>query len=125
MLNKILKSILIGSFLLGATLTFSSCEKEDETVGIVIVKRSSGQLVSNAQVTLFPDPTVSTGGELPNPSLTQTEDTDANGEARFTYDLEAILNIEVTKQDGNSLYVGSNIIRLLRGKTVTKVVEIN
>ena len=125
MLNKIFKSILIGSFLLGIILTFSSCEKEEETIGVVVVKRSSGQLVSNAQVTLFPDPTISSGGELPNPSLTQTEDTDSNGEARFTYDLEAILNIEVIKEDGNSVYVGSNIIRLLRGKTVTKVVEIN
>ena len=41
------------------------------------------------------------------------------------YDLEAILNIEVIKVDGNSTYTGINIIRLLKGKTVTKVVEIN
>ena len=51
--------------------------------------------------------------------------TDINGQVQFTYDLEVILNIEVIKEDGNSIYTAANIIRLLKGKTVTKVVEIN
>ena len=50
--------------------------------------------------------------------------TDANGQAQFTYELEAILNIRVEKVDGNSTYNGVNIIRLLKGKSVTKVVEV-
>jgi len=35
------------------------------------------------------------------------------------------LNIAVTKVEGNSTYTGVNIIRLLKGKSTTKVVEIN
>jgi hypothetical protein len=125
MLNKIFKSGLIGFFALVMILAFTSCQKEKETIGIIIVKNSNGQVVSGASVTLFPEPAISPQGNLPNPSLTKTNNTDANGQAQFTYELEAILNIEVIKVDGNSTYTAINIIRLLKGKTVTKIVEIN
>ena len=130
MLNKIFKLGLIGVFALVMMTTVTSCQKEKETIGIIIVKDSDGDLVSNAEVTLSPfgtdDPLhPSSGGETPNPSLTKTNKTDANGEAQFTYELEAVLDVEVTKESGNSTYTGVNIIRLLKGKTITKVVEIN
>jgi hypothetical protein len=126
MLNKIFKSILIGVFALVMTATFTSCEKEKETIAVIIVKNSNGIVVPGASVTLFPESIISPGGVYPDPSLTKTNTTDVNGQARFTtYKLEAILNIEVTKVDGNSTYTGANIIRLLKGKTVTEVVEIN
>jgi len=126
MLNKIFKSILIGFFSLAMTATFTSCEKEKETIAVIIVKNSNGQTIQGADVKLFPEPIISPGGASPDPSLTKgPEETDANGRVQFTYELEAILNIEVTKVDGNSTYTGVNIIRLLKGKTVTKVVEIN
>ena len=125
MLNKIFKLGLIGVFALVIMTTVTSCQKEKETIGIIIVKDSDGDLVSNAEVTLSPDQAISSGGEYPNPDLTKTNETDANGEARFTYELEAILNVEVVKESGNSTYTGVNIIRLLKGKTITKVVEIN
>ena len=126
MLNKIFKSILIGFFALVITATFTSCEKEKETIAVIIVKNSNGQTIKGADVKLFPDQTISPSGLLPDPSLTKTKTTDANGMAEFdTYDLPVILNIEVTKEDGNSTYTGSGIIPLLEGKTVTEVVEIN
>ncbi|HIG32567.1 MAG TPA: hypothetical protein EYQ09_03885 [Flavobacteriales bacterium] len=125
MLNKIFKSGLIGVFALVMIVTFTSCEKEKETTGVIIVKNSNGVVVPNASVTLFPDQIISPSGVYPDPSLTKSKWTDANGQAEFTYELEAILNIEVTKIDGNSTYTGVNIIRLLKEKTVTKVVEIN
>ena len=125
MINKIFKSGLIGFFALVMIVAFASCQKEKETIGIIIVKDSNGQVVSNASVTLFPEPAISPQGNLPEPSLTKTNNTDANGQAQFTYELEAILNIEVIKVDGNSTYTAINIIRLLKGKTVTKIVEIN
>ena len=125
MLNRIFKSGLIGVFALVMIVVFTSCQKEKETIGIIIVKNSNGQVVSSASVTLFPEPAISPQGNLPDPSLTKTNNTDANGQAQFTYELEAILNIEVIKVDGNSTYTVANIIRLLKGKTVTKVVEIN
>ena len=125
MLNKIFKSGLIGVFALVMIVTVTSCQKEKETIGIIIVKDSNSAVVPNASVTLSPDQTTSPSGASPDPSLTKTNNTDANGRVQFTYELEAILNIEVTKVDGNSTYTGANIIRLLKGKTVTKVVEIN
>ena len=125
MLNRIFKSGLIGIFALVMTITFTSCEKEKETIGIIIVKDSNSAVVANADVTLFPDPVLSAGGLSPDPLLTKTNKTDANGHAEFTYELEAILNIEVTKVDGNTTYTGANIVRLLKGDIVTKVVEIN
>jgi len=125
MLNKIFKSGLIGVFALVMIVTFTSCQKEKETIGIIIVKDSNGAVVRNAAVTLFPDSTISSSGAYSDPSLRKTNNTDANGQVQFTYELEAILNIEAIKEDGNSTYTGIDIIRLLKGKTVTKVVEIN
>ena len=125
MLNRIFKSGLIGVFALVMIVAFTSCQKEKETIGIIIVKDSNGQVVSSASVTLFPEPAISPQGNLPDPSLTKTNNTDANGQVQFTYELEAILNIEVVKHEGNDTLQGINIIRLLKGKSVTKVVEIN
>ena len=125
MLNKIFKSGLIGVFSLVMIVTVTSCQKEKETIGIIIVKDSNGAVVPNTDVTLFPDPVISPGGLSPDPLLTKTNKTDVNGKAEFTYELEVILNIEATKLDGNSTYTGVNIIRLQRGQSITKVVEIN
>jgi len=126
MLNKIFKSILIGFFALVMTATFTSCEKEKETIAVIIVKNSNGKTIQGADVKLFPDQTISPSGLLPDQSLTKTKTTDANGRVEFnTYDLPVILNIEVTKIEGNDTLVGAEIIRLLKGKTKTQVVEIN
>ena len=125
MLNKIFKLGLIGVFALVMMVVATSCQKEKETIGIIIVKDSDGNLVSNAEVTLSPDQDVSSGGDYPDPDLTKTNETDANGEAQFTYELEAILDVEVIKESGNSTYTGANVIRLIEGVTVTKIVEIN
>jgi len=125
MLNKIFKSGLMGVFALVMIVAITSCQKEKEIIGIIIVKDSNGAVVPNTDVTLFPDQTISSGGVYPDPSLTKTNNTDANGQVQFTYELEAILNIEAIKVAGNSTYTGVDIIRLLKGKTVTKVVEIN
>ena len=62
---------------------------------------------------------------LPNSSLTKSNVTDANGKVQFTYELEAILNVEATKTILPNTYTGKNIIRLLKGKTVEKTIEIN
>ena len=125
MLNKIFKSGLIGVFALVMIVTITSCQKEKETIGIIIVKDSNSAVVPNANVTLFPNQTISPSGLYPDPSLTKSKWTDANGQAEFDYDLEAILNVEVIKYNNNDTLKGNNIIRLEQGKTITKVVEIN
>jgi len=125
MLNRIFKSGLIGVFALVMTVTFTSCEKEKETIGVIIVKDSNNNTISAASVTLHQDSLQNTWtGEWTDPAIHRTEQTDANGRAEFTYDLEAILNIDVIKYEDNDVLKGSGIIRLLKGKTITKVVEI-
>jgi hypothetical protein len=126
MLNRIFKSGLIGFFSLVMIVAFTSCQKEKDTIGVIKVQNSGGQAIENASVKLFPTHTPSEfSGEYPNSSLTKTNNTDANGEAQFTYDLEVVLNIEVTKVDGNSTYTGTNVIQLLKGKTKSVIVVIN
>ena len=125
MLNKNFKIQLLGTLLFAVLLVFGSCKKEADTLAVIIVKNSAGHIVSNASVKLSPDSIRSPGGLWPDPSLTKINKTDVNGQVEFTYELEVILNIDVTKVEGNSIYTGTNIIRLLRGKVITKEVEIN
>ena len=126
MLNRIFKTILLGVFALVITSTFTSCEKEKETIAVIIVKDTNGNVVSGAQVELYPNQSINpVSGELPNSDLNKINTTDANGRVQFNYDLESILNIKATIKIDNDDYEGNNIIRLLRGKTTTKVVEIS
>ena len=126
MLNRIFKTILLGVFALVTTSTFTSCEKEKETIAVIIVKDTNGNVVSGAQVELYPNQSINpVSGELPNFDLNKVNTTDADGRVQFNYDLESILNIKATIKIGNDDYEGNNIIRLLRGQTTTKVVEIS
>ena len=125
MLNRIFKTVLLGSLALVISTTFIACEKANDTIGIIIVKYSNGDTVSGATVVLHQDGVISPQGNSSNPELRKTDVTDANGRAEFTYELEAIFQVDVKKIDGNNIYNGSNIIRLLKEKTVTQVVEIN
>ncbi len=125
MQNINFKSALISFLIAFFIISFSSCEKAKDTIGIIIVKDSNGNTVSQATVVLHQDGAISQQGSATNPDLRKTDKTDANGRAEFTYDLEAIFQVDVEKIDGNNIYSGSNIIRLLKEKTVTKVVEIN
>ena len=125
MLNRIFKTVLLGSLALVISTTFIACEKAKDTIGIIIVKDSNGNTVTGATVVLHQDGVISPQGNSSNPELRKTDVTDANGRAEFTYELEAIFQVDVEKIDGNNIYNGSNIIRLLKEKTVTQVVEIN
>lgn len=125
MLNKIFKTLILGGVLLAITITLNSCQKAKDTIGIVIVKNTSGNTVAGATVTLHQDGAISQQGNDTNPNLRKTNITDINGRAEFTYELEAIFKVEVEKIDGNNIYTGSNVIRLLKEKTVTQVIEIN
>ena len=126
MLNRIFKTVLLGVFALVITSTFTSCKKEKETIAVIIVKDTFGSVVSGALVELYPNQSINpVSGELPNFDLNKVNTTDADGRVQFNYDLESILNIKATIKIGNDDYEGNNIIRLLRGQTTTKVVEIS
>jgi len=125
MLNRIFKTLILGLFILVITTTLNSCQKAKDTIGVVIVKNSNGDTVPGATVTLHQDGAISQQGNNTNPTLRKTNITDVNGRAEFTYNLEAIFKVDVEKIDGNNSYVGSNVIRLLKEKTVTQIIEIN
>jgi len=125
MLNRIFKTLILGVFALVISIAFTSCQKAKDTIGVIIVKDSSGNTVSGAMVTLHQDGAISQQGNSTIPSLKKTDETDANGRAEFTYELEAIFQVDVEKTEGNNIYTGSNVIRLLKEKTVTQVIEIN
>ena len=125
MLNTIFKQTnfaFIFSFLLVV-----SCGKPNETIGIIVVKDSNNNLVKNAYVTLHQDnlPNSPSGQEVLEEIKRENLRTDANGRVEVIYELEAILNVDVWKPSGNDTLRGTDIIRLLREKTITKTVEIN
>lgn len=121
----IFKTTILLFLFVFITSTISSCEKVKDTIGVIIVKDSNGNTVSGATVVLHQDGAVSQQGSAANSEIRKINITDANGRAEFTYELEAILQVDVEKVDGNNVYTGTNIIRLLKEKTVTQIVEIN
>ena len=135
MLNRVFKKGLFLIFTGIISIIFISCEKEKETIGIIIVKDFNNNTISGATVTLHQDSLFNDYGiyvddpnavtPSPNAPIRRTEKTDANGRAQFTYTLEAILNIEVVKESGNNTLLGENVLRLEQGKTITKVVKIH
>ena len=126
MLNRIFKPAILVTLVISTVLTIGSCQKAKDTVGVIVVKDSNGNLVSGATVVLHLDSLAENQqGNFYNSNLRKTDVTDASGRAEFTYELEAIFQVSVTKTQGNNTLTGSNVIRLLKEKTVTQVIEIN
>tara|TARA_B100000287_G_scaffold346325_1_gene333898 strand:+ start:784 stop:1161 length:378 start_codon:yes stop_codon:yes gene_type:complete len=125
MLNRILqkKSLFFLFFLIG--ILVSCTQEEKETKAIIIVKDFQNNTISGASVRLHQEGQISDQGEYTDPSLDRTEQTDQSGRAQFTYDLEAILDVEVVKYSGNDTLQGKGIVRLLQGKTVSETIEVN
>jgi hypothetical protein len=126
MRNKSSFIIFTGFFAL-ALMILNSCTKESSpTVGVVIVVDQQKTPISNARVTLsISDDLVSNQGAMPIGELNRTEYTDIQGRVEFTYDLEAIFDINVQKLSGNDTLIGQNMIALVRGETITKQVTVN
>lgn len=127
MLNKIFKQTILTLAAVILCFFFNSCAKEKETIGIVVVKDVNGNAVRNAFVTLHQDdlPNSPSGQEVLDEIRRENLKTDSNGRVEVIYELEAVLNVDVWKLSGNDTLRGTDIIRLLKEKTVTKVVEIN
>ena len=126
MLNRIFKPVILVTLVILTVLTTGSCQKAKDTVGVIVVKDSNGNLVSGATVVLHLDSLAENQqGNFYNSNLRKTDITDASGRAEFTYELEAIFQVSVTKTQGNNTLQGSNVIRLLKEKTVTQEVRIN
>ena len=124
MLNTIVKSKTLFILLFSLCLS-SSCQKEETTRAIIIVKDSNGVRLNAANVWIYPDATqIPSNLELVE-EMSQLGVTDSDGSKEFEFPNEAILKVEAAKQAGNEYLSGENVVRLLKGKTVTKIVEIN
>ena len=149
MLNKILKSVLLGVFALAIVTNFSSCKKEKETIAAIVVKNDAGLPISNARVVLHAmplknslytynadnyetfdymiksnlDTVYSAQGQISD--IFVADWTDENGRAEFTLPLAMILNVSALWQvDNNIERMGANIINIKDGEITTQVVEI-
>ena len=126
MLNRIFKQVILVTLVISTVLTIGSCQKAKDTVGVIVVKDSNGNLVSGATVVLHLDSLAENQqGNFYNSNLRKTDITDASGRAEFTYELEAIFQVSVKKTQGNNTLKGSNVIRLLKEKTIIQEVRIN
>ena len=122
MLNKIFKSALIGSFIIFA-ISLNSCKKAEDTKAINTVVDIYGTVVKDAKVRLHQDGQISQAGDTSIVSNVQW--TDGSGQTEHIIEHEAILNIDVSKWVGTNELTGSNVIRLLKHKTVSKTIEID
>ena len=132
------------------TTTFTSCEKEKDTIAVIIVKDGSGIVVPNARVILHAnqlkeslftynpdnytdrsldilvkanlDTLYSSTGQ--NSDIFKGDWTDNNGRAEFTLPLGMILNVSVLKIQGNDEYLGANIINIQKEETTTQIVKL-
>jgi len=126
MLNKNFKPVILITLILFTVFGIGSCQKAKDTIGVVVVKDSNGNLISGATVVLHLDSLAENQqGNFYNSNLRKTDITDASGRAEFTYDLEAIFQVSVQKTQGNNTLTGSSVIRLLKEKKVTQEVRIN
>jgi hypothetical protein len=149
MLNKILKSVLLGVFALAIVINFSSCKKEKETIAAIVVKNDAGLPISHARVVLHAlnlensldsynpdnynslddlvwynlDTSYSPQGQVSNVFVADW--TDKNGRAEFTFPIGMILNVTAMQQvDNNIERLGANVINIKKEQITTQIVEI-
>jgi hypothetical protein len=111
--SRIFRAILPLALLV-ALVGFPSCEEEGGDMEAVVVVKYLGdttQLVPGANVVISKNDIHVDGV------------TDSKGEFSYVFELEAILDIHVTKDTGTIL-TGASVIRLKPGKTVYRTVYI-
>ena len=102
----------------------SSCYEEPLTKGIITVYDTDGNPVSGALVKLYQEDIVG----VTQTNVVSTLVSDFNGQTEHVLELEALMNVEAytlseSTSDDTLLY-GTTVIRLMRGKTIYKNIEI-
>ena len=113
-----MKNILIAGII---TLLFTSqwsCKKSGPADAVITIQDTLGRPVNGAKVILRQDSVVSptTGVRA---DIYQEQVTGTTGDAFFSFELEAVLNIEVSK---DSITENNEYVRLEQNKTVRKIV---
>ena len=102
----------------------SSCYKEPLTKGIITVYDSDGNTVSGAFVKLSQENIIGVN----QTNIVSTLVSDFNGQTEHILELEALMNVEAytlsESAPADTLIYGTTIIRLMRGKTIYKNIEI-
>jgi hypothetical protein len=115
-MKTITKSVILTLTIIGILSLFSTCKKETECGSVITVKLQSDTnvIVANATVKIHKEDVYVEGVS------------DANGQFRHIFKLEAILDIDakVAGTPPDTLY-GQSVIRLKPGKTVYKSVFVN
>ena len=102
----------------------SSCYDEPLTKGIITVYDSEGNTVNGAIVKLYQEDIVG----VTQTNVVSTLVSDFNGQTEHILELEALMNVEAytlsESASADTLLYGTTVIRLMRGKTIYKNIEI-
>jgi hypothetical protein len=117
-MKAIFKTIILSVIITGILFSLSNCKKDTECEAVITVKLQSDTTVA------CPNATV----EIRKEDVYVMGVTDANGQMRHTFKLEAILDVNamfpMTTPIVDTLY-GQTVIRLKPGETVYKTVFVN
>ena len=101
-----------------AVLLFTpSCKEDEETIAVITVVDTAGNVIPSASVTLWQDTAhnPSTGAQA---NVRVTKLTGSAGTAEFVFALEAYLNVDATK----GALAGQAFVRLKQEETVNQTV---
>ena len=102
----------------------SSCYEEPLTKGIITVYDSEGNTVNGAIIKLYQEDIVG----VTQTNVVSTLVSDFNGQTEHVLELEALMNVEAytlsESTSADTLLYGTTVIRLMRGKTIYKNIEI-
>ncbi len=109
-------------FLLVLVIAFgTACKKTKPADAVVTVKDVQGNNVSGARVVLRQDSVVNPTTGI-RADIFQEQTTSSTGEAFFSFELEAVLNCEITK---DSITKNDEYIRLEQNETVRKTIVLD
>ena len=104
--------------------SLSSCYEEPLTKGIITVYDMEGNAVSGATVKLYQEDIVG----VTQTDVVSTLVSDFNGQTEHVLELEALMNVEAytltDAESADTLLYGTTVIRLTRGKTIYKNIEL-
>ena len=106
--------------------SLSSCYEESLTKGIITVYDMEGNTVTGATVKLYQEDIVG----VTQTNVVSTLVSDYNGQTEHIIELEALMNIEAytltdyESSSADTVLYGTSVIRLTRGKTIYKNIEI-
>ncbi|MCC6372763.1 MAG: hypothetical protein IT236_17295 [Bacteroidia bacterium] len=119
-------AILLAGFLFtGLVFNLSSCKKDTDCKATITCLDSAGvNPVSNAEVMLYALVKSPDGKTTYTADVTAKANSDNDGVVKFTFKLPAIYDIKATLATSTKTLVGTGIIKLEEGKTITKDVKL-